>query len=123
MSKQVLIIDDDSRNIYALKATLEANDYETLSALSAEEGLYILQNNVSTIGTILLDMMMPGMDGYQALAKIRSSAAGTGIPVIAVTAQAMKGDREKCIAAGANDYIAKPIDVDILLEKIKALQA
>jgi CheY-like chemotaxis protein len=122
MAKQVLIIDDDSRNIYALKATLQANDYETVSALSAEEGLDLLKNNPA-IGTILLDMMMPGMDGYQALTQIRNSPAGADIPVIAVTAQAMKGDKEKCIAAGANDYIAKPIDVDILLEKIKALQA
>ena len=123
MASQILIIDDDSRNIYALKATLQANGYETVAALGAEEGLHFLTTNSGNISAILLDMMMPGMDGYQALSQIRSSVNGATIPVIAVTAQAMKGDREKCIAAGANDYIAKPIDVDILLQKLKELKA
>ena len=123
MSRQLLIIDDDSRNIFALKATLQASGYEVLSALSAEEGLSLLHNNSGSISAILLDMMMPGMDGYQALSRIRSTEDGASMLVIAVTAQAMKGDKEKCIAAGANDYIAKPIDVDVLLHKLKELDA
>ena len=120
MGKKVLIIDDDPRNIFALKATLEANGFETLVAGKAEEGLELLRIQADEIAVVLLDMMMPGMDGYQALGQIRNSAVAGTIPVIAVTAQAMKGDKEKCLAAGANDYIAKPIDVDTLMTKLNS---
>lgn len=111
---KVLIIDDDSKNIFALTATLKARKFETVSAGSAEEGLALLQDNPG-IGIVLMDMMMPDMDGYQAIAAIRSNKKISYLPVIAVTAQAMPGDREKCLAAGADHYIAKPIDVEALL--------
>jgi two-component system, cell cycle response regulator DivK len=113
-TKTILIIDDDSRNIFALSAVLKAKGYQVVSALSAIEGITRLKNN-NKISVVLLDIMMPDMDGYQAIAAIRSSEQISKIPIIAVTAQAMVGDREKSLEAGANDYISKPIDVDALL--------
>lgn len=115
--KKVLIIDDDPRNIYALSATLKAKGYANLSANGAQEGMMILKND-GKIGIILLDMMMPGIDGYQALQQFKKDPALASVPVIAVTAQAMPGDKEKCIEAGADDYISKPINVDLLMEKL-----
>ncbi len=115
--KNILIIDDDSKNIFALKATLTSRGYSCYTALSAKEGINLLLNNTG-IKIVLLDMMMPEMDGYEALTIIRNNNKLSLLPVIAVTAQAMVGDREKCLQAGANDYISKPIDVDILLAKL-----
>ncbi len=115
--KNILIIDDDSKNIFALKATLASRGYACYTALSAEEGIDMLLNN-ACIKIVLMDMMMPEMDGYEALKIIRNNNKLSLLPVIAVTAQAMVGDREKCLQAGANDYISKPIDVDILLAKL-----
>jgi CheY-like chemotaxis protein len=112
--KKVLIIDDDARNIFALKATLKAKGYTCLTAPGALEGIAMLKET-NDIGIVLMDMMMPDMDGYQALTIIRSDDRISGIPVIALTAQAMKGDREKCLEAGASEYISKPVDVDRLL--------
>lgn len=111
----ILIIDDDPRNIFALVAVLKTKKFVCLTASSAEEGIKILSQQPN-IGIILMDMMMPDMDGYQAIAEIRKNELVNKIPIVAVTAQAMVGDREKCIAAGADDYISKPIDVDILTE-------
>lgn len=116
-NKSVLIIDDDSRNIFALKATLASRGYSCLTTESAQEGIEMLLNNPG-IGVVLMDMMMPEIDGYEALNMIRSNQRIAQLPVIAVTAQAMVGDREKCLQAGATDYISKPIDVDSLLSKI-----
>lgn len=113
--KAVLIIDDDNRNIFALSAVLKAKGFVVVSASSASEGIELLQNNQG-IKVVLLDMMMPDMDGYEALRVIRSNEALATVPVIAVTAQAMVGDREKCLKAGADDYVSKPIDLDFLLE-------
>ena len=110
---KILIIDDDNRNIFALSAVLKARKYECLSATSAEDGLYLLKQN-RDIAVVLMDMMMPGMDGYQAMAKMREDDVLSGIPVIAVTAQAMVGDRERCLEAGAVGYVSKPINVDTL---------
>ncbi|ANE51448.1 response regulator [Flavisolibacter tropicus] len=115
--KQVLIVDDDSRNIFALKATLKAKDFACLSVMDAREVLPMLKTNKG-IGAVLMDMMMPEIDGYETIALIRADEEIRMTPIIAVTAQAMVGDREKCLAAGADDYISKPIDVDILLEKL-----
>jgi two-component system, cell cycle response regulator DivK len=109
-SKKILIIDDDSRNIFALKAVLKARGYNCVTSTSGREGLEIISEQ-KDIGIVLLDMMMPEMDGYETISHIRRSEQA-GIPVIAVTAQAMVGDREKCLEAGADDYISKPIDVD-----------
>ena len=114
---KVLIIDDDQKNIFALTATLKARSYEVVSALSAEDGLRMLASS-SGIGLVLLDMMMPDVDGYEMLSRIRENESFRKIPVLSVTAQAMQGDREKCLAAGADDYISKPINVDRLFTLI-----
>lgn len=112
-SKKVLIIDDDSRNIFALTAVLRSRGFNCISASGALEGIKML-NDDAEIGIILMDMMMPDMDGYQAIGEIRSNEKIAGIPIIAVTAQAMVGDKEKALAAGADDYASKPVDVDML---------
>lgn len=112
--KTILIIDDDSRNIFALSAVLKAKGFQILSATSAQEGINLLEKNAG-IKVVLMDIMMPDMDGYEALAHIRGTESVAQTPVIAVTAQAMVGDRERSLQAGADDYISKPIDVDKLL--------
>ena len=112
--KSILIIDDDSRNIFALAAVLRSSGYQTVSASGMDEAFEVLRRN-ETIGIILLDMMMPDMDGYEALPRLKEDPQLGQLPVIAVTAQAMAGDRERCLAAGADGYISKPVDVDQLL--------
>ena len=112
--KTVLIIDDDSRNIFALAAVLRAKGFQVLSAQSATEGFILLKQNKG-INVVLMDIMMPGVDGYEAIGLIRSDGELAATKVIAVTAQAMVGDREKAISAGADAYISKPVDVDQLL--------
>jgi two-component system cell cycle response regulator DivK len=111
--KNILIIDDDARNIFALSLVLRGRGYTVLSAMNAGDGIELLRTN-KNIHIMLLDMMMPDMDGYQALVLIKSDETLKDIPVIAVTAQAMRGDKEKCLLAGATDYISKPIDMDKL---------
>lgn len=118
--KRVLIVDDDSRNIFALVATLKARLFECFSCLSAEEALQLLKGNES-IDVILIDMMMPDMDGYEAIPLIKKIPSRAGTPVISVTAQAMVGDREKCLQAGADGYISKPVDVDKLMEILNTI--
>lgn len=120
MRKKILIIDDDARNIFALKAVLQSKGYPCHSATSALEGISHLQEHPEDIGIVLLDMMMPEMDGYQAIAEIRRDIALNAIPIIAVTAQAMTGDREKVLEAGADGYVSKPVDVDKLQEYLDA---
>ena len=112
--KEILIIDDDSKNIFALSAVLKAKKFQCISALSAHQGLKMLSSN-KNVGVVLMDMMMPEMDGYEAIEKMKSDHQLKNIPVIAITAQAMTGDREKCMEAGADGYISKPVDVDELL--------
>lgn len=113
----ILIIDDDSRNIFALELLLKSRRIKYVSALSAKEGLIILRSNPH-IALIFMDMMMPEMDGYEAIIIIQSSKMYSHIPIVAITAQAMDGDREKCIAVGAKDYITKPINLEILMNVI-----
>ena len=115
--KTVLIIDDDSRNTFALSAVLKSRGFCALSAGGMNEAFEKLAANIN-IGVILLDMMMPDMDGYEALEILKSNEQYRHVPVIAVTAQAMPGDRDKCLAAGADEYVSKPVDVDILLERL-----
>lgn len=112
---KILIVDDDNRNIFALRAVLKAKGYQCLSATGAEEGLEILAED-NDIAVVLMDMMMPGMDGYEAIGIMKQSPEFKDIPVIAVTAQAMLGDRERCLNAGASGYISKPINVDELIK-------
>lgn len=113
--KRVLIIDDDARNIFALNATLRAGAYECLSCLSAQEALKMLEGD-EEIDAILIDMMMPDMDGYEAITHIKKIEKRKNTPIFSVTAQAMVGDREKCLRAGATEYVSKPIDVDKLFQ-------
>ncbi|WP_313502970.1 response regulator [Kaistella carnis] len=119
-AKEILIIDDDSKNIFALSAVLKAKKYQCISAISAGQGLKLLSAN-KNIGVVLMDMMMPEMDGYEAIGKMKSDHELKDIPVIAITAQAMAGDREKCIEAGADGYISKPVDVNELLQLLNQL--
>ncbi|GAA3768341.1 response regulator [Flavobacterium ginsengiterrae] len=112
--KRLLIVDDDSRNIFALEHTLRVRSYDCVSCTSAEEALKLLKSD-EKIDAVLLDMMMPEMDGYEAIPLIKSIPSRKSIFVIALTAQAMAGDKEKCLEAGADEYISKPVDVDKLL--------
>lgn len=114
MKKKILIVDDDARNIFALTATLKSKSFDCISCMSAKEALHILKGD-EPVNAVLIDMMMPYMDGYEVIPLIKAIPERKATPVIAVTAQAMVGDREKCLGAGADDYISKPIDVDRLL--------
>lgn len=116
--KKILIVDDDARNIFALKATLKAKGFECLSCPGAPEALKLLRTD-EPVDAVLIDMMMPEMDGYEAIPLIKNLENRQSTPVIAVTAQAMLGDREKCLKAGADEYISKPIDVEKLLKLLR----
>jgi CheY-like chemotaxis protein len=116
--KKLLIIDDDSRNIFALAAVLKTRGYTCETAVTAAEGIQKM-NRDKDFRVVLMDMMMPDMDGYEAIEAIRQTEGLKEIPVIAVTAQAMVGDKERCLEAGANDYISKPIDVDRLMQLLE----
>jgi len=120
MKKRVLIIDDDARNIFALSATLRSRSFECLSCMSAKEALQLLESD-EHLDAILIDMMMPDMDGYEAIPLIKNITKRAETPVISVTAQAMVGDREKCLEAGADDYISKPVDVDKLMQLLSTI--
>jgi CheY-like chemotaxis protein len=115
---KILIVDDDIRNIYSLTSVLEAHDVEVLHAERGKDGLLILEQTPG-IDIALIDIMMPEMDGYETMQQIRSRPALAEVPLIAVTAKAMKGDRQKCLDAGASDYIAKPVDIDLLLALLR----
>lgn len=112
---KILIIDDDNRNIFALSAVLRAKGYQCVSATGAEEGIEMLLKDGNVV-VVLMDMMMPGMDGYEAMAKMKNQPELKDIPVIAVTAQAMVGDKERCLNAGAAGYVSKPINVEELMK-------
>lgn len=116
--KKVLIVDDDVRNIYSLTKALEVFKMNVITAFDGKEAIKILSEHPDT-DVVLLDMMMPNMDGYETAEKIRSNPKFLNLPVIAVTAKAMTGDREKCIKAGASDYITKPVDIDQLLSLLR----
>ena len=116
--KTVLIADDDVRNIFSLTKALEKHNMNVLSAMDGKEVLNILEQNPS-VNIVLMDMMMPEMDGYESTTRIRRNAKYKQLPILAVTAKAMKGDREKCIMAGASDYISKPVDIDQLISLLR----
>ena len=118
--KRILIIDDDRANVFALTAVLKSKNFKCLSANSALNGLEILEQE-KEIGIVLMDMMMPYMDGYEAISRMKKCEGLKNIPVIAVTAQAMTGDKNKCINAGASEYISKPINVDELMRLLNKL--
>jgi CheY-like chemotaxis protein len=115
---RVLIVDDDVRNIFALTSILERHDIEVLHAENGRAGIDTLMHTPG-IDIVLMDIMMPGMDGYETIRAIRDIDAFRTLPIIAVTAKAMKGDREKCIESGASDYIPKPVDLDQLFSLMR----
>jgi CheY-like chemotaxis protein len=116
--RKILIVDDDPRNIFVLASALEDFGAEIVEAENGNSTLKLLEQQ--KVDLILIDIMMPVMDGYKVIKKIRESKVYGNIPIIAVTAKSLKDDREKCIAAGANDYISKPVDYDTLVRLVKA---
>jgi signal transduction histidine kinase/response regulator RpfG family c-di-GMP phosphodiesterase len=115
---KVLIVDDDIRNIYSLTSVLESHDVEVLHAERGKDGILILEQTPG-VDVALIDIMMPEMDGYETMQQIRERPQLADLPLIAVTAKAMKGDRQKCLDAGASDYIAKPVDIELLLALLR----
>jgi CheY-like chemotaxis protein len=115
---KILIVDDDIRNIYSLTSVLESYGVDVLHAERGKEGIRILQETPG-IDIGLIDIMMPEMDGYETMRQIRSRPELADVPLVAVTAKAMKGDRQKCLDAGASDYIAKPVDIELLLALLR----
>jgi HAMP domain-containing protein/signal transduction histidine kinase/CheY-like chemotaxis protein len=116
--KKVLIVDDDVRNVFALTSVFEARGMDVLFAENGRDGLHTLQENPD-VDLVLMDIMMPEMDGYETTRAVREHPEFSNLPIVALTAKAMKGDREKSIAAGASDYITKPVDVDQLLSLMR----
>jgi CheY-like chemotaxis protein len=116
--RKVLIVDDDLRNIFALSTLLERQQMQVLFAENGRDGIEVLEKD-PTIEIVLMDIMMPEMDGYDTMRAIRRIPKFRSLPIITLTAKAMKGDRDKCIAAGASDYITKPVDVAQLLSMMR----
>ena len=118
MQRTVLLVDDDSRNIFALSSVLERRGMEVLTATTGSEAIAVLESRAD-VAIVLMDIMMPGMDGYETIQVIRAKPGFRRLPILALTAKAMKGDREKCLEAGASDYLAKPVNVEQLLSALR----
>jgi CheY-like chemotaxis protein len=118
VGKAVLVVDDDIRNIFALSSVLERRGMKVLTASTGSEAIELLERT-SDLSIVLMDIMMPEMDGYQTMRRIRENPALQRLPIVALTAKAMKGDREKCFEAGASDYLAKPVNTDQLLSALR----
>jgi CheY-like chemotaxis protein len=116
--RSVLVVDDDVRNVFALTALLERHGMHVVPAEGGQEAIRLLERAPDQVAVVLLDMMMPEVDGYETLRRIRARREHERLPIIALTAKAMKGDRERCLEAGASDYIAKPIDAAQLLDML-----
>jgi len=116
--KNVLLADDDMRNVFAISNTLEEKGMNVLVAKNGKEALECLDSRPD-VDLVLMDIMMPEMDGYEAIREIRKKDNLKKLPIIALTAKAMKGDRSKCIEAGANDYLAKPVDTEKLFSMLR----
>ncbi|MGC1640386.1 MAG: response regulator, partial [Pseudolabrys sp.] len=119
VSRRVLLVDDDARNIFALSSVLERRGMRVLTATTGNEAIKLIESN-NDIAIVLMDIMMPEMDGYQTMEEIRKNANFRRLPIIALTAKAMKGDREKCLDAGASDYLAKPVNTEQLLSALRS---
>ena len=113
MAEKILVIDDEETTVQLISILLERRGYEVIKAYRAEDGLRKAYRHQPDM--VLLDIMMPEMDGYQTMGVIRENPAYRRLPIIALTAKAMKGDREKCLEAGASDYLAKPVNTEQLL--------
>jgi HAMP domain-containing protein/CheY-like chemotaxis protein/signal transduction histidine kinase len=118
VGRTVLLVDDDARNIFALSSVLERRGMNVLTATTGNEAIELIEKTPS-LAIVLMDIMMPEMDGYQTMEKIRQNRAYRRLPIIALTAKAMKGDREKCLEAGASDYLAKPVNTEQLLSALR----
>ena len=114
----ILLVDDDARNIFALTTVLENYEMDVVSVTNGREAIEVIQNSPE-MNIVLMDIMMPEMDGYQTMREIRNNPQFSSLPILALTAKAMKGDREKCLEAGASDYIAKPVNTDQLLSLLR----
>jgi CheY-like chemotaxis protein len=117
-SRRVLVVDDDARNIFALTTLLENNEMEVVSATNGRQAIDLIEKT-EDLSAVLMDIMMPDMDGYETMRQIRRSPKFRALPILALTAKAMKGDREKCLEAGASDYIAKPVNTEQLLSLLR----
>ena len=118
IGRTVLLVDDDARNIFALASILERRGMRVLTATTGNEAIELVESTPE-VAIVLMDIMMPEMDGYQTMQVIRANPAFRRLPMIALTAKAMKGDREKCIDAGASDYLAKPVNTEQLLSALR----
>jgi CheY-like chemotaxis protein len=118
IGRTVLLVDDDARNIFALSSALERRGMKVLTATTGREAIELM-DATPHIALVLMDIMMPEMDGYQTIQVIRSKPTFRRLPIIALTAKAMKGDREKCLEAGASDYLAKPVNTEQLLSSLR----
>jgi CheY-like chemotaxis protein len=116
--RKVLVVDDDVRNIFALTTVLESQEMEVTSATNGRQAIALIKS-MPDLSVVLMDIMMPEMDGYETMREIRKDPALRSLPIVALTARAMKGDREKCLEAGASDYIAKPVNTDQLLSLLR----
>jgi len=117
--KNILVVDDDVRNLFALTTVFERYNINVMTAESGKEAIHIINDDSIKTNMVLMDIMMPEMDGYETMQKIRREHKNNTLPIIAVTAKAMKGDRQKCIEAGASDYITKPLKIDQLLSLMR----
>jgi CheY-like chemotaxis protein len=118
LRRTVLLVDDDARNIFALSSVLERRGMEVLTATTGSEAIAVLSSR-QDVAIVLMDIMMPGMDGYETIQVIRADPTHRRLPILALTAKAMKGDREKCLEAGASDYLAKPVNIQQLLSALR----
>jgi HAMP domain-containing protein/CheY-like chemotaxis protein/signal transduction histidine kinase len=118
IGRTVLLVDDDARNIFALSSVLERRGMRVLTATNGSEAINYIESDAA-LAIVLMDIMMPEMDGYQTIERIRGNSAFRRLPIIALTAKAMKGDREKCLEAGASDYLAKPVNTEQLLSALR----
>jgi len=119
VNRTVLLVDDDARNIFALSSVLERRGMRVLTATTGNEAIKHIESNPD-IAIVLMDIMMPEMDGYQTMEQIRKNPKFRRLPIVALTAKAMKGDREKCLDAGASDYLAKPVNTEQLLSALRS---
>jgi CheY-like chemotaxis protein len=118
VGRTVLLVDDDARNIFALSSALERRNMNVLTATTGQEAISILERSPE-VAIVLMDIMMPEMDGYETIQLIRQNPTLRRLPIIALTAKAMKGDREKCLEAGASDYLAKPVNTEQLFSALR----